>query len=129
MPLLLPSSSYYPLSSVNESKDGISLSERIKQLQARLLKQITSLQRSIHIHEQHLKNSMPGVQSLVEASQECPSLAACVLCDHSATQSTLNVVKAHNTVRCAGGKDCSEKALPFTRFCLKRMYRKNVFIP
>ena len=100
------------------------LSERINELREELTNQIAALQRSIHLQENRLNTTLPAVQSLIRLSRETPSIAACVLGSHTHATPTVVGIRHHNRIRCAGVKGtCQERALPFSRFCLKRMLR------
>ena len=97
------------------------LSERISELQDELTNQIAALQRQIHLQEDQLNTRLPVVKSLIRISRETPSIAACVLGNHAHATPTIVGVKGHGQMRCAGMKGtCQERALPFSRFCLKR---------
>ena len=99
------------------------LSERINELREELANQITALKRSIHTQEDHLTRVLPTIQTLIKVSRESPSIAACVLGNHIHATPTLVGITRHGQINCAGTKadTCMERALPFSRFCLKRM--------
>lgn len=114
-----------PCTSCNTSTSSFAshalLPERINELREELTNQIAALQRSIHLQEERLNNTVPAMQSLISVSRESASVAAFVLGDCMHTTPTVVGVRRHGQLTCAGAKGtCTERSLPFSRFCLKR---------
>lgn len=102
--------------------EGLLLSERIKELHEELTNQITALQRGIHVQENQLNSALPTLHSLITVSRESPSIVACVLGKHSQATPTVVSVRRYRPLHCAWSKGtCCERALPFSRFCLKHI--------
>lgn len=97
-------------------------SQRSSELHAKLTDQIAALQHSIHLKERHLSESLPLVRKLMAASQESPAHTAHALASWGQRVPRLHSHTQWPVVACAqaGGGGCTRKALPFSRYCLKR---------
>lgn len=110
-------------SDCSENSVLTSWSLKLETLKSELTNQITELQRSLYLQECHLEQATPGVRSLVSAVRESPGQAADVLSAHMGGMLSVQCYCQRGVVRCGGeGGRCEGKALPFSRFCLKRKF-------
>lgn len=97
-------------------------SQRSSELHAKLTNQIAALQHSVHLKERHLTESLPLVRKLMAASQESPAHTAHALVSCGQRTPRLHSHTRWPVVTCAEaeGGECARRALPFSRYCLKR---------
>lgn len=122
-----------PLPSAQSNSDTSDNSEltswflKLETLKSDLTNQISELQRSLYLQERHLKQATPEVKSLMRVVRESPGQAADVLSAHMGKTLSVQSYCQRGVVRCGGeGGRCEGKALPFSRFCLKREFESLV---
>ena len=86
-------------------------------LKAALAEQIAELEQSIRLQEEIIQKSLPNIRTLIAAAKDEPSLTAVTLNCCSLATPTLCRVRRCGSVKCC---KCSQRALPFTRFCSGR---------
>ena len=125
-PITLPPS---PLPSAQSNSDNSDNSEltswflKLETLKSNLTNQISELQRSLYLQERHLEQATPEVKTLMRVVRESPGQAADVLSAHMGKTVSVQSYCQRGVVRCGGeGGRCEGKALPFSRFCLKREF-------
>lgn len=110
---------------------GSALSRRTEKLKAILEQQISELSQSIQLQEKVIEKSLPNIRTLIRVSKIEPSLTAVTLNYCTLATPTLSRVRRCGVVQCCR---CSQRALPFTRFCTKRkpslccLYRNYIII-
>ena len=121
-----------PLPSAQSNSDTSDNSEltswflKLETLKSDLTNQISELQRSLYLQERHLKQATPEVKSLMRVVRESPGQAADVLSAHMGKTLSVQSYCQRGVVRCGGeGGRCEGKALPFSRFCLKREFESH----
>ena len=127
-PITLPPTPLHPTPlHISNVCDGVaedqeaSWSLKLAKLKSEVTNQIAALQRNLYLQERHLAQAMPGVRDLVNAVQENSGQTAEVLSVHVGTSPSVQCYRQRGSVRCGGeGGRCRRKALPFSRFCLKR---------
>lgn len=133
-PITLPPSPLppAPLPSAQSNSDTSDNSEltswflKLETLKSDLTNQISELQRSLYLQERHLKQATPEVKSLMRVVRESPGQAADVLSAHMGKTLSVQSYCQRGVVRCGGeGGRCEGKALPFSRFCLKREFESH----
>ena len=118
-----------PLPSAQSNSDNSDNSEltswflKLETLKSNLTNQISELQRSLYLQERHLEQATPEVKTLMRVVRESPGQAADVLSAHMGKTVSVQSYCQRGVVRCGGeGGRCEGKALPFSRFCLKREF-------
>ena len=124
-PVTLPLPPYHPLTPSPPTHTSYSNNTgwpgNVEKLKNRLTNQISSLQRSIHLHEQYLDEATPTLTALLSAAKESPSQTARIIsCHGDETAPSLEEYKGHGIVQCGATRGCAQKALPFSRCCLQR---------
>lgn len=99
-----------------ESRDS-SLCTRTERLKKALSEQISELDQSIRIQEEMMQQSLPYIKTLIHVSKLESSLTAVTLNCCSLATPTLSRVRQCGIVKCC---KCSQRALPYTRFCTDR---------
>ena len=97
--------------------DQLTPSEHAHALQAKLVDQISQLQRSIYLQEQVIQQSLPSLRTLISAAKSNAAVTASNLSCCTLATPTLSRVRRRGILKCC---KCSCKVLPFTRFCLER---------